>query len=142
MARQFSNFCKLVIAKATTTSEAADATTDVIDTAGYKGIVFLTSIGTANATNTMTIQQSTATDATTFADLASTKVSSGTNKNNLAVDICRPTERYVRAVIARGAATAICPVWAILYGGDAIGDSSVAAKLVHEFYYAPAEGTA
>lgn len=126
---------------------AASATTDVnssiLDMAGFEGVVFLTSLSTANATNTIKVQQS-ATNATDdMTDLAGTEVSSGTTDEDLIVEVHKPGARYVRAVVSRGAATTVENIWAALYGkGGQHAASTLAGTAIAEIHNAPAEGTA
>jgi hypothetical protein len=126
-----------------TSAGTTDINSSIVDTAGYAGVVFLTSLGTANATNTIKVQQS-ATNATNdMTDLEGTKVSSGTSDEDLIVEVHQPTDRYVRAVVNRGASSTCESIWAILYGqGNSIATNSVSGTQVAEVHASPAEGTA
>ena len=58
-------------------------------------------------------------------------------------EVYRPTKRYVRAVITRGASTTCESIWAALYGkGGVQSDNSVSGTQVAEITPSPAEGTA
>lgn len=99
----------------------------VIDTAGYEGICFLASLGTANAGNKLVIQQGTESDGS---DMADTVAEVG-GKTDLVVDVFRPDPnyRYVRATVVRGSASTVEAAWAILYHGRHIPEDSVSADL-------------
>lgn len=140
------NFLSRVVLQKVKDHSAAATTeiqSDIVDTAGYQGVVFFTSFGTANATNTMKVQQS-ATNATNdMTDLAGTSVTSGTSDEDVIAEVYRPTKRYVRAVITRGASTTCESIWAALYGkGGVQSDNSVSGTQVAEITPSPAEGTA
>jgi hypothetical protein len=98
----------------------ADGTTAVNSTSidmwahGARGVMFLTSFGTAAANNTILVAQSA--DDSTFADLADTTVASNASDEDVWIDVYQPAEQYVRAEIARGTSTTVGDVWAILYG--------------------------
>lgn len=143
MARNFLSRVKLLKVKDHSTAATSAVESDIVDTAGYDGVVFVTSLGTANATNTMKIQQS-ATNATDdMTDLTGTSVSSGTTDEDLIVEVRQPTDRYLRAVVSRGASSTCESIWAILYGkGGNIAANSVAGTQIAEIHASPAEGTA
>ena len=117
------NVLKKVKDHSATTTDAVNS--DIVDTAGYQGVCFFTSLGTANATNTMKVQQS-ATNATDdMLDLTGTSVTSGTTDEDLIIEVRRPTDRYVRVVVSRGATTTCESIWCILYGqGGRIASNS------------------
>lgn len=143
MARNFLNDHNLKKVADVAASATTAVTSSIVDTAGYAGVVFFTSLSTANATNTIKIQQS-ATNATDdMADLAGTSVSSGTTDEDLVVVIHQPEKRYLQAVVSRGAATTVENIWACLYGGDdGASVNSVAGTQKAELHITPAEGTA
>ena len=143
MARNFLSKAKLVKVSDHTAAGTTDVTSSIVDTAGYQGVVFLTSLSTANATNTITVQQNTANQTTGMADLAGTAVTSGTTDEDLIVEIGSPVERYLQVVVARGASTTCESIWAVLYGGDnQLAGNSVAGTQIAELHVSPAEGTA
>jgi len=57
--------------------------------------VFCTSLSTANATNSIKVQQNTANQTTGMADLTGTSVASGTSDEDLVVAVHQPLERYL-----------------------------------------------
>lgn len=143
MARNFLSRAYLVKVKDHSTASTDAVESSIVDTAGYEGVVFVTSLGTANATNYIKVQQS-ATNATDdMTDLTGTKVSSGTTDEDLIVEVHQPTDRYVRAVVNRGASSTCESIWAILYGqGGRITANSVAGTQIAEVHASPEEGTA
>lgn len=143
MARNLLSRVKLVKIADHSAASTADVTSSIVDTAGFDGVVFFTSFGTANATNVIKVQQNTANQTTGMADLAGSSVSSGTSDEDVIVEIHKPQERYLQVVASRGASSTLESVWACLYGkGGSIGDNSVSGTQVAELHASPAEGTA
>lgn len=141
--RNFFNRNKLVKVQDHTANGTSAITSDIVDTAGFQGVVFFTSLSTANATNTIKVQQNTANQTTGMADLAGTSVTSGTSDEDIAVEVHKPLERYVQLVVARGASTTCESIWALLYNGDtSISATAVSGTAAAELHITPAEGTA
>lgn len=144
MARNFLSRVKILKVADYAASATTPVTSAIVDTAGYEGVVFRTSLSTANATNTIKVQQS-ATNATDdMEDVAGTSVSSGTTNEDLVVEVYRPTKRYLQVVVSRGAATTCESIWADLYGGGQgqISNNTVAGTQIAELHVSPAAGTA
>ncbi len=125
------------------------ATSDVdstgVDTAGYAGVMFFTSFGTAAADNIINAQQSSDNGvADTFADLLGTAVAlAGASDEDQWVDVYRPQERYVRCHVERATSTTVESIWAILYGPVVQPvDNTTAGTIAGETHYSPAPGTA
>lgn len=143
MGRNFLNGNKLVKIADHTANGTSDVTSAIVDTAGYRGVVFHTSLSTANASNGLVVQQNTANQTTGMADLAGTAVSSGTSDEDLIVEIANPQERYLQVVVSRGASTTCESIWATLYGGDnQLTSNTLSGTQVAELHVSPAEGTA
>lgn len=143
MARNFLSRSKLVKVADHSAASTAAVTSAIVDTAGYDGVVFLSSFGTANATNTMTVQQNTANQTTGMADLLGTAVTSGSSDEDVIIEIHKPQERYLQAVFARGVSSTLESVWAILYAGTpGLAANSVSGTQIAELHSSPAEGTA
>jgi hypothetical protein len=142
MARNFLNGNKLVKVADHSAAATSDVTSSIVDTAGYQGVVFVTSFGTANAT-TVKVQQNTANQTTGMADLEGTSVTSGSSDEDVIVEVHKPVERYIQVVAARGASSTLESVWAILYNGDAsVALNTVSGTQKAELHVSPAEGTA
>lgn len=115
---------------------------DMWQNGGYEGVMFLTSFGTAASGNTMNAAQG-GDNSSDWQDLEGTSVSSGTSDEDVWLDIYRPTDRYVRAEIARGTSSTLESIWAILYGARSIPvDNTTSGTIVGEAHNSPAEGTA
>ena len=120
--------------------------TDIVDTAGYEGVVFAISLGAivSGAATSAKAQQNTANSTSGMADLAGTAITiADTNDNNVVlVDVYRPRERYVRCLIDRATQNAtVDGVVAFLYGAKkkpVTQDATISAEL----NVSPAEGTA
>lgn len=130
--------CKVLMVKAAQNSGTDAITTDVVDMAGYREVVFLGSITTKNALNFVNLQEGSA--STSLADLAGTKAAS--NKTYFKVGLVRPLKRYVAAKITRGSTTATGPVWAILFKSRAAPITSAATDLDEETHVSPIAGIA
>jgi len=115
-------------------------TTDVVDMAGYREVVFLGSITTKNAANFVNLQEGSDSAGDTLADLAGTKCAS--NKTYFKLGLIRPRKRYVAAKITRGVATATGPVWAILFKARQAPITSAATDLDEETHVSPVAGIA
>ena len=142
--RNFLNGNKVVKLLDNAASATSDVTSGIVDTAGYEGAVIFTSLGTANATNTMKVQQNTANQTTGMADLTGTSITSGSSDEDLIVNIHQPLERYLQVVVARGVATAVGDIWCVLYGAkeSKLTANSVSGTQIAELHVSPAEGTA
>jgi len=143
MARNFLSRSKLVKIADHSAAATTDVTSSIVDTAGYESVVFFTSFGTANATNTIKVQQNTANQTTGMADLLGTSVASGSSDEDVIIEIRQPQERYLQVVAARGASSTLESVWAILYNGNpGLAGNSVSGTQIAEQHASPAEGTA
>ena len=140
--RNFLNGNKLVKLADHAASSTDAITSAIVDTAGYKGVVFFTSFSTANATNSIKVQQNTANQTTGMADLEGTSVASGTSDEDVIVEVHLPQERYLQVVVTRSVATTCESIWACLYGANAAATNSVSGTQVAELHVSPAEGTA
>lgn len=115
-----------------------------VDMAGWDGVLFLTSFGTAAADNTLKAAQSDDDgSADDFTDLTGTSVASGTSDEDVWIDIQRPTKRYVRVTAARGTSSTLESIWAIQYRGRTAGQTNVTSgTIIGERHASKAEGTA
>ena len=141
---QLSNASKFIKVKDHSAAATSAVTSDAVDTAGFEGVCFLTSFGTAAADNTLKAQQS-SDDAVAdaYADLLGTSVASGSSDEDVWIDIYRPRERYVKVVAARGTSSTLESIWAILYGAaNQPVDNTTTGTIIGELSISPAEGTA
>ncbi len=142
MLSNFINSCKVVLAKAASAAGTSAITTDAIDMQDFSRCCFVTYIGTANAGNYIKGQQSSddaAADA--YADLTGTKVTAAANGDIVCLDVVRPRERYLKAVVTRGASTAVGAIYAVLYGPQTLPVTQDSTTIA-ESHASPAEGTA
>lgn len=134
---------KIVLAKAAQAAGTTEVKSDVIDTCGFEGCIFMTCFAVANAGNYIKVKQDTAANGATAADLAGTKVTSGSSDEGVAIDINRPKKRYLQLSAIRGESTALGEIWAILYGPvKAPVVSALTGTLAIEAHVSPSEGTA
>lgn len=125
------------------TANTTDVTSAEVDMAGYEGVLFISSFGTAAANNTMKAQQDTVTGMGSAADLLGTSVASGTSDEDVWIDVFRPRERFVRVIGLRGTSTTMESIWAIQYGARKQPvDNTTSGTIIGEAHASPAEGTA
>ena len=133
--------CKVVLAKAAQEAGVSAVTTDVIDMAGYREVVFVGSITTKNVGNYANLQEDDAAAGSSLADLVGTKIAS--NDQYFKIGLVRPKKRYVALKITRaGASTATGDVWAFLFNARKAPITSATVTLKEETHTSPAAGTA
>lgn len=142
MGRNRLNSDKYVKIKDHSAASTAAVTSDIIDLAGFEGVTFVTSFGTANATNTIKVQGNSSNTTDGMADLVGTSVSSGTSDEDVIIELYKPQYRYLQVVAARGASSTLESIWAHCYGGSASsGRNSVSGTQVAELHVAVGSGT-
>lgn len=109
------NNIKIIKAADASGANTTEIESAIIDTTGFDGIIFLTTIATANAGNFLKVKDGAGAALEDAADLAGTKTTAVTNGDTLTLDIKRPAKRYLQATITRGASTAAGEIWALLY---------------------------
>ncbi len=136
--------CKITKVLGATATGVTLITTSEVDMAGFESVVFVASIGTANAGNGMKLQQDVVTGMAGAADLLGSQVLCNGTGTSLVSDLVKPLERFVRAAIIRaGATTTIDAVYAIQYGASKVPiDNSVTNAQAAETLISPIEGTA
>jgi len=89
-------------------------TSDVVDMKGYDGVTFLALLGDVDNTSALVLQaqhgdESDGSDMANLAGVAASHTADATDADNnvLAVEVFRPTKRYVRVTLARGTANAV-----------------------------------
>ena len=139
---QLSSEVKITKVADHSTADTAAVTSAAVDMAGYEGVLFLTSFGSAAANNTLLASQDTASGGA-YTDLLGTSVASGTSDEDVWIDIYRPLKRYVRVEAARGTSSTLESIWAIQYGGRKQPvDNTTSNTIIGEAHVSPAEGTA
>lgn len=128
---------KLVRVHAETASAGTAVNTASVDTLGFDGVVLLATINTANAGNYVNAADSA--DDVTFADIAASKITPGSDNLIIGIDVFKPRNRYVRLEFVRaGATTALGTVYAVLYRGRKGPQTAATVKSL----VSPAQGTA
>ena len=142
MSQQLSNGVKITKVKDHSTAATSAVESDPVDMAGFEGVLFITSFGTAASGNTLLASQDTASGGS-YTDLLGTSVTSGTSDEDVWLDVYRPTKRYVRVEAARGTSSTLESIWAIQYGARVQPvDNTTSGTIVGEAHVSPAEGTA
>ena len=138
---QLSSSIKLTKVTDHTTAGTSAVNSGSVDMAGFEGVIFISSFGTAASGNTVEAAQST--DDSSFSDLLGSSVTSGSSDEDVWIDIYRPQERYVRAEFARGTSSTLESIWAIQYGAKKLPvDNTTSGTIIGEAHVSPAEGTA
>lgn len=139
----FSEECKITKVKDAAGAATTDVTSDIIDMAGFDGVIFLTSLGTAAADNTIHAEQGAAAAMGDAADLEGSEVDVGSSDEDLFIDILRPRERYLRVVVTRATSSTVGDIWAIQYRAhDSVSvDNTTAGTINGKQLVYPAEGT-
>jgi hypothetical protein len=129
---------KIKAGQATGTTEVVS---DVVDMQGYDGVVFFTTIGSANAGNYLKAKQDAVVGMTGAVDLAGKKIVATAVNEVVWLDIYRPTDRYLTANVIRAGATTITgDIYAIQYGGTKFPEANVTADVIlGELLISPAE---
>lgn len=141
---QLSNEVKIRKVAVAAGSAGTEVISSVVDMAGYEGVMFFTTIATANAGNFLKAQQDAAVGMGGAADILGSKVVAAANASVVWLDIYKPTERYVTANIIRaGANTATGDMYAIQYEGKVKPELNLVTNtIIGELSISPAEGTA
>jgi len=128
-------------------ASTTDHNCTAVDMRGFEGVAFVASFGalTTAAVTFMKGQEATSSGAT-YSDLLGTAVNVDDQGSDLValLDIFRPKDRWVRAVIDRGTANAVVDsVVAMQYRAlDAAVTHSTATVYAAEYYVSPATGDA
>lgn len=101
--------------KAPQASGTTPIESDEFDMSGFAGAIVVTSLGTADAQNSMKIQSSDV-SGSGFVDVSGANVVSGVNEKNLGVSWHRNRKTFGKAVITRTVATTTGDIWLIRYG--------------------------
>lgn len=125
------------------TAATGDVNGSSLDMAGYDGVIFFTSYGTAAADNEIHAEVSSDNNVgDAWAAVASSEVSSAGSDEDQWLDVLRPVERYIRCVAERGTSSALGDIWALQYGGRVLAADNTTAGTIHgETSIEAAEGT-
>lgn len=126
-----------------TTAGTTDVESSILDMAGYEGVVFFTSYGTAATNNILKVQQDDANASGGMADLLGTGVASGSSDEDVWVEVYRPQKRYVRCIAVVDTSSTVESIWALQYGARELPvDNTTSGTIIGETHASPAEGTA
>jgi hypothetical protein len=126
------------VAAAVSAGSSIDNDSAIVDTAGFDGVIFLSTITDSVDTGvaTLTVEQNTANSTSGMAALAGAVATATSGANDdlngklLAVDVYRPRERYVRANRTSATANiAYGECLAILYSGIKVPVAQAAADV-------------
>ena len=139
---QLSNHVKITKVSDHSAAATSAVNSTGVDMAGYEGVLFITSFGTAAADNTVNAAKG-LTLGGTYDDLLGSSVASGTSDEDVWIDVYRPIDRFVRLEAARGTSSTLESIWAVQYGARKLPvDNVVSGTVIGEAHTSPAEGTA
>ena len=129
---------------------SADENSDSVDMKDFESVMFVASIGTLTGTQITDMKAQQSSDdasADAFADLEGTQTDAMADSDSdqvIILDIVRPRERYVRAVLERGTANAVIDgIVAIQYNPRKLPTTQDATTVQTSLTVeSPAEGTA
>lgn len=145
------NFLTDVLIKkveAPTTAGQTAIDTAVVDTQGYQSCTFVWSMGsiTAGAVTSAKVQQGDEAGGGDMDDLAGSAITIAADDDGqtFAVEVHRPTKRYVRLVISRATQDSVVgEIYAFLYGArDLPVSNNRTDEMTSKIHSSPAEGTA
>ncbi|TFE30830.1 hypothetical protein [Cohnella luojiensis] len=139
-----SNGIKITKVKAASVTGTTEVLSDVVDMAGYEGVLFFTTIASFNAGNFIKGRQGTNATVTDAADLKGSKVVATADGEVVWLDIYRPQERYVQlSAIRAGVTTVLGDIYALQYESrKQIVDNDVTNTIVGKLLISPDEGAA
>lgn len=141
MLRQLLNLAKAVEAIPATIAGTTTISGNIIDTAGYEGVVFFFFYGAGATNNTGKIEHGDDSGLSDAADVAGSTPGAANSEFIQVVDIYKPQKRYHRAVAARGTSSTIQGI-ALLYGPRTQpAESADAAEVALARLVSPATGT-
>lgn len=145
--RLLSELAKFDRIKTIQTVATGDVESDIVDMAGFDGVLFVVLWGAiTDGTPKVKAQQDSGAAMAAAADLAGSSVAVTTDDDNkmALLDIYQPQERYVRAVVTRGGSTGavVDAILAIQYGAKNEPVTQSADVAGHEKHVTPVEGTA
>jgi len=143
MSEQLMNNVKITLVKAAQTAGTNCVTTEIIDMAGFEGVVFFGTIAIAGYGNFIYAQQDDDPAMKTGDILVGSQVTAAANGQVVWLDIYKPEKRYLCACINRTLSTATGDIYAIQYQGrKGLISNLVANKLIGEILISPDDGPA
>lgn len=132
---------KITLAKAAETAATSNVDTAIIDMLGFESCAFVGTIGTANSGNYCLVQQGDNSSLTDAAALEGTKIIVSNSGDAFLTEIFKPTERYLRLRVVRGASSTTGDIYAIQSGAHKAPVSHGSTIEGYELHVSPAEGT-
>jgi hypothetical protein len=120
-----------VITKGAAAATAATSTIDgaQVDMQGFDGVVIVASVATANAGNILKAQGSDA-SGSGQTDLVGATAVAGSDGDVVAIDVYRPTQRYINAALVRGASTVTGEIRMIRYRASKVPAQQASSGVV------------
>jgi hypothetical protein len=138
--------CKITRVAASAVAAQTDVASSILDMSGFDGVMFIALTGDVTATSALALkcEQNTANSTSGMAELTSsaafTAGASDADSMALVLDVYKPRERYVRAVLERGTANAVVDgIIAIQYGAHNAPTTQDASVIASALLNDPAE---
>ena len=135
----------VVITPAAGVAGTSDINSSEIDMQNFESVLFIVTFGviTATAVTSIKAQQDTVTGMAGAADLAGTAqtIADSDDEKVFYISVVKPLERFVRLVVDRGTANAVCSAVAIQSGAKK-APVTHGSNVAGESHYSPIEGTA
>lgn len=134
--------CKITVVEAAASAAQTALTTDVLDMTGYEGVMFIALTGDVSDTSVLTLtvkansanSTSSPTPITQKASDAFTAGATSADSKVIAVDVYKPTLRYVFAELTRTTANAVIGgIIAIQYGPNYMPTTQDASVIASAF---------
>jgi hypothetical protein len=146
MIESFLKECKIVKVMDSQAAGVTDPASDIVDTAGFEGCAFVCKLGAVVDAGAVTlkVQQNVDNSATGMADLSGASAAiaetSSDGEQSLAVEVNRPKERYLRAVVVRDTQNSeVDAMYAVLYNPCNIPVTQPATIDASAYVVSPAE---
>lgn len=140
-----SNGVKITKVAAASSAGTSTVNGNTIDMTGFEGVLFFTTIGTANAGNIFKAQIGVEPTGSDAADLEGSAVVAEENAQVVWLDIYRPdpAKKYIRPVVVRGASTTVGDIYALQYESrKEVVDNNIEDVIIGKLLVNPYEGTA
>jgi hypothetical protein len=138
--------CKITRVAASAVAAQTDVESTFVDMAGFDGVLFIALTGDVTATSALALKasQNTADSSSGAAEVVGaasfTAGASDADSKAIVLDVRRPRERYVRAILERGTANAVVDgIIAIQYNAKDLPTSQAASVIASALINDPAE---
>lgn len=140
-----SNGVKITKVAAASSAGTSAVNGNTVDMTGFEGVLFFTTIGTANSGNIFKAQIGEDPTGSDAADLEGSAVVAEENGQVVWIDIYRPdpSQKYVRPAVVRGSSTTVGDIYALQYEArKEVIENNIEDVIIGKLLVNPYEGTA